>query len=95
MTLAERAKKRMPGSPNVSDTLGYVYYEKNLTGDAIRELQQAVQAAPLNSMFTLHLAIALLKNGDKPGAKREAESALRNADGNQQQQIRGFISQIG
>jgi hypothetical protein len=39
--------------------------------------------------------MAHLKNGDKPGAKREAESALRNADGNQQQQIRGFISQIG
>jgi tetratricopeptide (TPR) repeat protein len=95
MTLAERAKKRMPDSPNVSDTLGYVYYEKNLTGDAIRELQQAVEAAPLNSMFRLHLAMALLKNGDKPGAKREAESALRNAEGNQQQQIRGFISQIG
>ena len=95
MTLAERAKKRMPGSPSVSDTLGYVYYEKNLTGDAIRELQQAVEAAPLNAMFRLHLAMALLKNGDKAGAKREAESALRNADGAQEQRIRGFLSQIG
>jgi tetratricopeptide (TPR) repeat protein len=95
MTLAERAKKRMPDSPNVSDTLGYVYYEKNLTRDAVRELQQAVDAAPLNAMFRLHLAMALLKNGDKPGAKREAESALRNAAASQQLQIRGFLSQIG
>jgi hypothetical protein len=39
--------------------------------------------------------MALLKNGDKSGAKREAESALRNAAANQQQQIRGFLSQIG
>jgi tetratricopeptide (TPR) repeat protein len=95
MTLAERAKKRMPGSPNVSDTLGYVYYEKNLTGDAVRELQQAVDAAPLNATFRLHLAMALLKSGDKPRAKREAESALQHADSDQQQQIRGFLGKIG
>lgn len=94
MTLAERAKKRMPENPSVSDTLGYVYYEKNLTGDAIRELRQAVEAAPQNAMFRLHLAMALLKKGDKPGARREAESALRTAEGDQQQQIRGFISHI-
>ena len=34
MTFAEHAKKLTPKDPNVSDTLGYVYYKKNLTGEA-------------------------------------------------------------
>jgi Flp pilus assembly protein TadD len=94
MTYAERAKKHLPNSPNVSDTLGYVYYRKNLTEDAIRELQLAVGGDPNNASFRLHLAMALLKRGDKVGAKREAESALRTANTDQQQKIKTFMSQI-
>src|SRR5262249_28963165 len=49
MTYAERAKKREPNNPSVSDTLGYVYYRKNLTENAVSELKTAVQADPKNS----------------------------------------------
>jgi tetratricopeptide (TPR) repeat protein len=94
MSLAERAKKRMPKSASVSDTLGYVYYRKNLTEQAIRELQSAVDSDPKNAAFRLHLAMALLKRGDKSGAKREAQTALRSADSGEQQKIRSFMSQI-
>jgi tetratricopeptide (TPR) repeat protein len=31
MTFAQRAKKRVPNSPDISDTLGYVYLQKNLS----------------------------------------------------------------
>jgi tetratricopeptide (TPR) repeat protein len=95
MTYAERAKKRDPNNPSVSDTLGYVYYQKNLTQNAVSELKTAVQADPKNSAFRLHLAMALLKQGDKVGAMREAQDALRTADSNQQQKIRSFMGQIG
>jgi Flp pilus assembly protein TadD len=94
MTYAERAKKRYPNNPNVSDTLGYVYYRKNLTEDAIRELQAAVNGDPKNSSFRLHLAMTLLQRGDKSGAKREAETALRTAKSDQEEKIRSFMSQI-
>jgi tetratricopeptide (TPR) repeat protein len=94
MSLAERAKKRMPKSASVSDTLGYVYYRKNLTEQAIQELQSAVDSDPKNAAFRLHLAMALLKHGDKSGAKREAQAALRSADSGEQQKIRSFMSQI-
>lgn len=94
MTFAERAKKRMPNSASVSDTLGYVYYRKNLTEQAIHELQSAVDADPKNAAYRLHLAMALLKRGDKSAAKREATTALRTAGAEDQQKIRSFMSQI-
>jgi tetratricopeptide (TPR) repeat protein len=95
MTYAERAKKRFPTNASISDTLGYVYFRKNLNEDAIRELQSAVRGDPQNASYRLHLAMALLKRGDKSGARREAESALRTANTDQQQKIRTFMSQIG
>ncbi|MFZ0592562.1 MAG: tetratricopeptide repeat protein [Bryobacteraceae bacterium] len=95
MTYAERAKKRLPNNPNVCDTLGYVYYRKNLLDDAIHELESAVEGDPQNASYRFHLAMALLKRGDKAGAKREAESALRTANTDQQQKIKTFMSQIG
>ena len=96
MTYAERAKKRLPGNANVADTLGYIYYRKGLTQDAIRELQSAVESEPKNASYHLHLAMALLQRGDKSAAKREAENALRTANkSDQQERIRSFMSQIG
>jgi tetratricopeptide (TPR) repeat protein len=93
---AERAKQRAPNSPNVSDTLGYVYYRKNLNAEALQLFQQVVKQEPANPLFRLHLAMALLKKGDKQGAKQQAERALKSATESQQQkQIQAFVSQIG
>jgi tetratricopeptide (TPR) repeat protein len=94
MTYAERAKKSLPDNPSVADTLGYVYYRKRLTEDAVRELQFAVNDAPKNAAFRFHLAMALLQRGDKSGARREAEHALRTANTDQQEKIKSFMSQI-
>jgi tetratricopeptide (TPR) repeat protein len=95
LTYAERAKKRLPNNPNIADTLGYVYYRRNLTSDALRELEAAVQGDPKNATYRLHLAMALLKSGDKTKARREAENALHSAASDQQDKIRAFMGQIG
>ncbi|HEX4228973.1 MAG TPA: tetratricopeptide repeat protein [Bryobacteraceae bacterium] len=96
MTLAEQAKKRAPNSPDVSDTLGYVYYKKNLNSEAIRIFRQLVEEKPQNSTFRYHLALALLKQGDKQEAKAEAEKALQMSSVPQEQnKIRTLVSQIG
>lgn len=96
MTYAERAKKQFPNSPQITDTLGYVYYQKNLTNEAVRIFRQIVQDNPQNSTFHLHLAMALLKEGDKDGAKEEAEKALKtSAAPAEQSKIRSLMSQIG
>ncbi len=96
MSLAQRAKQQEPTSPDISDTLGYVYYRKNLNAQAVQIFRQIVQNRPNNPTFRLHLAMALLKQGDKQGAREEAQKALQDASQpDEQKKIRTFVSQIG
>ncbi len=96
MTFAERAKKRIPNDPNISDTLGYVYLQKSLNSEALRIFRQIVQEDPKNPTYHFHLAMALAKEGDKQGAKDEAQKALQNSvQSDQQNKIRTFVNQIG
>ncbi len=96
MSFAARAKKKAPDSPDVSDTLGYVYYQKNMNAEALRIFRQVVADAPQNPTFHFHLAMALLKEGDKQGARTEAEKALKNSSQpDEQKKIRLFVNQIG
>ena len=95
MTWATKAQQQVPNSPDVSDTLGYVYYQKNLNAEALQIFRKVVQDYPQNPTFHFHLAMALLKEGDKQGAKDEAEKAMKNAPPQQQTQIRTFVGQIG
>ncbi len=95
MTLATQAQRQVPNSPDVSDTLGYVYYQKNLNTEALQIFKRVVQDAPQNATFRFHLAMALLKQGDKRGAREEAQKAMKTAPPEQQNQIRTFVNQIG
>jgi tetratricopeptide (TPR) repeat protein len=96
MTFAQRAKKRVPNSPDISDTLGYVYYQKNLNAEALQIFRQVVQDNPQNSTFRFHLAMALEKQGNKQAARDEAQKALKNSSRpDQQNKIRSFLSQLG
>ena len=96
MTLAQRAKKQVPDNPDISDTLGYVYYQKNLNSQALEIFRQNVQQYPQNGSFRFHLAMALLKQGNKDAAREEAEKALKNTtQPAEQDKIRSFVSHIG
>ncbi len=96
LTFAERAKKRFPKSTDISDTLGYVYLQKNLNSQALDLFRQVVQENPKNPTYHLHLAMALLKGGDKQAARDEAQKALQNSSQpDQTEKIRSFVSQIG
>jgi tetratricopeptide (TPR) repeat protein len=96
MTFAERAKKKYPNNPDIADTLGFIYFQKNLNPEALRIFRQGVQDQPKNATFHLHLAMALLKQGDKQGAREEAGKALKNASQpDEQTRIRSFVNQIG
>lgn len=95
MTFAERAKKKYPNNPDIADTLGFIYFQKNLNPEALRIFRQAVLDQPQNATFHLHLAMALLKQGDKQGARDEAGKALKNASQpDEQTKIRSFVNQI-
>ncbi len=77
LTMAQRARQGMPNSPDVMDTLGWIYLKKNLSDDAIRTFKELLAAEPNRAAYHYHYGMALLQKGDKPSAKRELETAIR------------------
>ena len=76
LTLAQAAKEQFPDDPNISDTLGWVYYKKNIFGRAIVYLREANEKVTDNPTIHYHLGMAYFKNGDKENAKKELRKAL-------------------
>ena len=96
MTYAEKAKQKLPNSPDISDTLGYVYYRKQLNTEALQIFKDLVAAHQDNPTFLLHFAMALQKNGEKGAARDEAQKALQlSTRPEQQNEIKSFLSQLG
>ena len=77
LTMAQRARQGMPNSPDIMDTLGWIYLKKNLSDDAIRTFKELVTADPNRATYHYHYGMALLQKGDKLSAKRELETAIK------------------
>lgn len=77
LQLAQTAKSQLPKQPEIADTLGWIYYKKNLGSLAVRELREAVEAAPKNPTYQYHLGLAYAKTGDKENARQHLERALK------------------
>ncbi len=95
LQVAELAYSAMPQSPSVMDTLGYIALQTGNVPKGLEMLRQASAMAPRAPDIRLHLAEALAKSNDKDNARREAESALKEA-GNSPiaEQIKTFISTL-
>ena len=78
---AQGTVQRFPNVPGFADTLGWVYYKKGLYGPAVEQLQKAVAKDGNNPVYRYHLGMALAGSGDKVGARRELEQALRLGEG--------------
>ncbi|HEX5431537.1 MAG TPA: tetratricopeptide repeat protein, partial [Bryobacteraceae bacterium] len=78
LTMAQRALQKMPNSPDIADTLGWIYIKKNLSDDAVRVFQNLVTKDPANATYHYHFGMALLQKGDRPSAKRELQSAMKD-----------------
>jgi len=76
LNLAQSAKEQFPEDPHISDTLGWVYYKKNVFSRAIVYLKEANDKIQNNPMMRYHLGMAYYKNGEKENAKRELKKAL-------------------
>jgi len=88
--LAQGVVQRNPNVAGFVDTLGWVYYKKNLYAAAAEQLQKAVSLdeqaarannnAPPSATYHYHLGMALKAKGDNQAAKRELEASLRLAE---------------
>lgn len=82
--LAQDLVRRYPDEPTFADTLGWVFYKKGLTAAAVEQLQKAVTKSAAAGrdkfIYRYHLALALKDKGDRAGARRELQAALRLVD---------------
>jgi tetratricopeptide (TPR) repeat protein len=76
LALAQEAKRQLPDDPNVSDTIGWVYYKKNIFGRSVAYLREANEKVKENPFLRYHLGMALYKTGEKEQARRELRKAL-------------------
>jgi tetratricopeptide (TPR) repeat protein len=76
LRLAEMANTSLPNQAEVSDTLGWVYYRKDLLPLAIRTLGRGLELDPANATTLYHLALAHEKSGNQVEARRLLERYL-------------------
>jgi tetratricopeptide (TPR) repeat protein len=76
LELAKTAQRRLPDSAEVNDTLGYIYYRKDIPSLAISTLKAVVEKDPRNAMYQYHLGLAYSKAGDTVHAKDHLTKAL-------------------
>ena len=88
LRLAQMVVQRNPNIAGFVDTLGWVYYKKNLYAAAAEQLKKAVdldEAAARaankspSATYQYHLGMALKAKGDKDASRRALEAALRLA----------------
>ncbi len=72
-----RAKRQVPDDPHISDTLGWVLYQKNIFTGAIPYLKEASEKIPDNPIVRFHLGMAYYKSDKKEMAKKELTAALK------------------
>ena len=77
-TMAQRARQKSPTSPEIADTLGWIYIRRNLSEEAVRLFQDLTLKSPENPKFHYHYGMALYQKGDKVSSKKELETALKD-----------------
>jgi tetratricopeptide (TPR) repeat protein len=95
LTMAQRARQKLPGSLDIMDTLGWIYIKKNLSDDAVRTFRELNETEPNRASFHMHYGMALLQKGDKPSAKKELETAMKfNPSKDEAGKIRELLSTL-
>jgi tetratricopeptide (TPR) repeat protein len=74
--LAQTAKSQLGDSPEVDDTLGWIYHKKGVGSLAISSLSQAVAKNPANPTFQYHLGVAYAASGAPDKARAALNKAL-------------------
>jgi cellulose synthase operon protein C len=82
LSLAQAARRGLPTSPAVADTLGWIYYQKGAYSSAIDSLQEAVRLSresksPDDPRTHLHLGMAFAKNGQSALARQQLQIVLK------------------
>jgi tetratricopeptide (TPR) repeat protein len=96
LQLAQTAAASAPDSPEITDTLGWIYYKKNLPQQAIPQLERSVAKEPGNATYLHHLGLAYLQAGDPERGRDVLRRALAaKPDAQTMADIQRALSEIG
>ena len=76
LLLAQTARAQLPTRAEVSDTLGWVYYKKEMAGMAISMFTRSIEQDPKNPLYHYHLGLALARQGNDAAARASLQHAL-------------------
>lgn len=76
LELAQTARQQLPDEPHVNDTLGWIYYRRNLASLALPYLEASVRKDPDDPVTHYHLGMAYVEVGEWAKAKKELQRAL-------------------
>ena len=77
LQLAQTAKAALPNRAEVSDTLGWIYYQKGMASHAVTSLREASQQNPENPVIHYHLGLAYVKAGNIQEGRKSLQAALK------------------
>jgi tetratricopeptide (TPR) repeat protein len=82
LSLAQAARRALPESSDVADTLGWIYYQKGAYQSAIGLLQEALKLRQKNNIpedpgIHYHLGLAYQKVGKSALARQQLEQVLK------------------
>lgn len=89
MRLAQGVVQKNPNVAGFIDTLGWVYYKKNLHTAAVEQLRKAVSIneaeararnVPASATYHYHLGMALKEAGNREESRRELQTAIKLAE---------------
>jgi Flp pilus assembly protein TadD len=96
LKLAQKAVQSDAQQPNFSDTLGWIYFKKNLNDSAMQVFRALTLNNPNNATFHYHFGMTLLKKGDKKTAESELKAALaKKPSGEIRHEIETALQKIG
>jgi tetratricopeptide (TPR) repeat protein len=96
LRLAQRAVQKVPDQANFADTMGWIYFKKNMPDSALQVFNSLVKKKPEDPTFRYHLGATLLQKGDKQKARVALQAALLQKPGKEEaDKIRGLLAQIG
>jgi tetratricopeptide (TPR) repeat protein len=94
--LAQTARRGMPNSADVADTLAWAYYQKSAYSTAIELLKEALAKSPNDSTYHYHIGMAYEKNKDQRRAIEHLQRALSiNPNYAKANEIRQTLAALG
>jgi tetratricopeptide (TPR) repeat protein len=77
LSLAQTAREQNSEDPHIADTLGWIYYQKNVYLKATSLLKEAAEKMPSDPVVQYHYGMAQHKNGNPDAAKKILAASLK------------------